>query len=240
MAPSPSAEPTRPDTGPATVEAVDSAPGGARKLWLGPGWPVRHRPGQVAVLSAAGESGFFAIASGPAEAEELLFLVKVDDASVFGGLAVGDRVELTAPLGGGFELGDARGADLLLVGAGTAVAPLRSVVLHVLARRAEFGRVTLVHGAREPDAFAFVDEHEGWRRGGIDVRLVASTRRPAARWSGRRGWVQDHLGDLATPRTVALVAGMPEMELAVGLELERLGIPPAQIRGNYDPGPFNR
>lgn len=70
----------------------------------------------------------------------------------------GAIVAVRGPFGQGFPLKLYAGQDLLLVAGGLGMAPLRSLLLAVVARRAEYGRVTLLFGARSVKALLFLDE----------------------------------------------------------------------------------
>lgn len=193
-------------------------------------------PGQVAELGVpGGDRGFFAVASAPHEAGALMFLVK-DSGNASTDLCrstPGDPVATRGPLGPGFDLSGLAGRDLLLVGAGTAIAPLRSALVAVLTGDRPGPRsVALVYGVRSPADACFVYEHPRWRAAGVRLRMVAS--RPSAedRWQGRRGRAQDHLADLVTPDTVALLAGMDAMLTETRVALVGLGVPPGAVRVN--------
>src|SRR5579859_7407884 len=67
------------------------------------------------------------------------------------------------PLGVGWGVASAAGSDVVVVAGGVGLAPLRSLVLAILADRDAFGRVVLVVGARRPAEFLFAGELESWR-----------------------------------------------------------------------------
>src|ERR671916_545154 len=70
---------------------------------------------------------------------------------------VGDAIEIRGPIGGHFVWGREDGGPLLLIGGGSGVAPLMSIVRH----RAEVGRdvtVVLLHAARTWDTVIFREE----------------------------------------------------------------------------------
>jgi NAD(P)H-flavin reductase len=197
---------------------------------------VSFVPGQVAVLSVPGEApAYFAFASAPEDAElEVLVKQKTGASNVIFDLKAGERIELQSVAGHGFALDDQRGKDLVFVGMGTGVAPLRSALRHVLKRKEEFGQLVVLYGARTPDDFCFRDETDGWEDDGVELRQVIS--RPDGHdWSGPTGYVQsllDHvLPNLASP--VALICGSPEMMDQTRDRLGRMGFKPEEILTNY-------
>ena len=197
---------------------------------------VAFIPGQVAVLSVAGEApAYFAFASAP-EDRELEFLVKqkIGASNVIFDMQLGEKIELLEVTGHGFDLDAQKGNDLVFVAMGTGVAPLRSALRHVLKRKDDFGQLVVLYGARTPDDFCYRDETEGWKDAGVELRQVIS--KPDGHdWSGPTGYVQsllDHvLTDLKSP--VALICGSLEMMEQTRDRLAQMGFRPNDILTNY-------
>lgn len=146
------------------------------------------------------------------------------------GRAVGDLVGVRGPFGRGWELSAAEGDSLLLVAGGIGLAPLRPVVLDVLARRDRFQRVALLVGARDPATLLFADQLEGWRgRFDIDVEVTVDTATPA--WHGDVGVVTKLVGRLPMrpEATVAFVCGPEVMMRAVAALLLDRAVPAERI-----------
>ena len=192
-------------------------------------------PGQVAVLSLDGVGkGYFALASAPGD-QAFEFLIK-KGSGLSAGLfenGVGSSVSMTGPVGKGFPIGDYKNRDLLLMAAGTAIAPFRSVIRYILKNRGDFSKVILIYGVREPAHFAYQDEIEDWREQGINVVLTVS--QPGnADWNGAIGYVQHRLEDVSVhlKDPVALICGMKDMMQQTTDELTRrfTGI---QVLTNY-------
>jgi len=197
---------------------------------------VSFIPGQVAVLGIREEQpAYFAFAGAPEDRELEILVKRTIGASVaLFDMEQGDHVELIDVAGHGFDLGPLQGRDLVFVAMGTGVAPLRSVLRHVLTRKDEFGKLVVLYGARTPDDFCYRDETEGWEEAGVELRQVIS--RPGDHdWSGPTGYVQsllDHvLPDLKSP--VALVCGSREMIAQTRGRLQQMGFPPDEILTNY-------
>jgi NAD(P)H-flavin reductase len=200
------------------------------------GHSVTFVPGQVAVLRVGHEPpAYFAFASAPEDSELEILVKRTIGASVaLFDMKEGDQVELIELAGQGFDLDPLRRRDLVFVAMGTGVAPLRSVLRHVLKRKDEFGKLVVLYGARTPDDFCYRDETDGWEDAGVELRQVIS--RPGDHdWSGPTGYVQsllDHvLPDLKSP--VALVCGSREMIAQTRDRLQQMGFPPDEILTNY-------
>jgi NAD(P)H-flavin reductase len=197
---------------------------------------VTFTPGQVAVLRVGDEPpAYFAFASAPEDNELEILVKRTIGASVaLFDMKQGDQVELIDLAGQGFDLDRLRGRDLVFVAMGTGVAPLRSVLRHVLKRKDDFGQLVVLYGARTPDDFCYRDETDGWEDAGVELRQVIS--RPGDHdWSGPTGYVQsllDHvLPDLKSP--VALVCGSREMIAQTRDRLQQMGFPADAILTNY-------
>jgi NAD(P)H-flavin reductase len=208
-------------------------------------------PGQYALLSRPGvqsessagstsirprtEGEHFAMASAPEEEDPWEFLVRKRPgmAEALFGLRAGDEVEIEGPMGKGFSIDDYRGFHLLLIGVGTALAPLRSVIRSVVRRRDDFGEVALYYGVLTPKHFCYPEELAAWPTLGITVHQTVTYGEKD--WSGPVGFVQDLLArHRPDPHNrIALVCGMPEMEEANIALLRRLGFLPERILKNY-------
>ena len=112
-------------------------------------------PGQIGQLSVlgAGESTF-AISSAPSRRDCFEFSVMKAGVvtSALHELTAGDRIAVRAPMGCAFPTDEWKGRNIVLVGGGIGMAPLRSLLLHLLDHRGDYGDITLVYGARTPGA----------------------------------------------------------------------------------------
>ncbi|MBX3280409.1 MAG: hypothetical protein KF868_20620 [Acidobacteria bacterium] len=194
--------------------------------------------GQVAVLDMGGRQGVYvAFASAP-EDPEFEFLVKRGRmASVSGGLFdphIAKHVVLREIVGPGFPVENHRGCDLVFVGMGTGLAPLRSALRHVFHNRDDYGRLVVLYGARTVEDFCFEDEMlTEWKQQGVELRQVIS--QPNGEWSGPTGYVQSLLDNLVPTLAcpVALVCGSQEMIEQTRERLAVLGFAPELILTNY-------
>ncbi|MFC5243778.1 ferredoxin reductase [Streptomyces atrovirens] len=129
-----------------------------------PGWPG-HVPGQHLLLRLTAEDGYvaqrhYSIASAPDGSGHLeLTLDRVEDGEVSGWFHTvarpGDRVEVRGPLSGFFAWPGDRPA--LLVGAGSGVVPLMSMVRYHRARDMRLP-LRLVVSARSPEELIYARE----------------------------------------------------------------------------------
>ena len=132
-------------------------------LWLAAvdGAPLAFQPGQFTMLQAYGVGEVpVSISGDPADDGVLQHTIR-DVGSVSHALATaetGARLGVRGPFGVGWEVGTARGRDVVIVAGGIGLAPLRPAVLEICANRAAYGEVTLLYGARTPAERLFTDE----------------------------------------------------------------------------------
>lgn len=193
------------------------------------------RPGQYTQLRLReGEAaGTFAIASPPGGTRwEVLVRGGNPLTDALVRLRPGDTVQAVPARGPGFPLEASRGKDLVLVGTGSGIAPLRSVLGALARERTAFGEVTLFFGARTPQGFAYAHEVEEWRA--LGVRVVRTISSPGhSGWEGLTGYVQEHLGEnLSAARlahAVAFLCGQAAMVQGVTDALVAHGMPRGSV-----------
>lgn len=203
------------------------------------GGPFVFRAGQAvfAGLSGADTRAPYSIASPPALARIATIELLVPSDGAFGqaGLdpaaVVGASVDIEGPIGTFGVPDEAAEAPLLLVGGGTGISPLRSVIFDRLDRAAR-APATLVYSARTPDEFAFADEFRALAADGRLMLHTTITREegPAGQPT-RMGRVDAALLRAALPArdAVCLVCGPSGFVQAVTATLAELGVPPARI-----------
>ena len=134
-------------------------------------------------------------------------------------LSEGACVLVRGPFGNPWPIDGGRGAsgDLVFVAGGLGLASQRTAILDAAARRAAFGRVVVVHGAKRPDGLLYAREYDAWRAAGIEVELVVDDPGEMAAWRGRVGNVVTALQSLEfdAARTAILACGPDAMMTAV-------------------------
>ena len=122
------------------------------------------------------------------------------------------------------------GCDLVIVGGGIGLAPLRPVIQHAVANRGIYGRVTVVIGARSPADLLYGREYPRWEASGIAVRSTVDA--AGTGWHGHVGVVTALLPGLVDDpaATVAMLCG-PEvmMRYAAGALMDQ-GVPPGAVQ----------
>ena len=193
-----------------------------------------HRPGQCAMVSVfgAGEC-MISISSDPLSEGPLGISVK-RAGKVTGALhelEPGAKVGLRGPYGNGFPVESWHGKNLLFIGGGIGLAPLRSLITYCLHHRERFGDFQVVYGARSPQDLCFKkDLFEAWS-GRDDMRLDVTVDAGDRDWKGPVGLVPHFLEGLEpSPKdTIAVTCGPPIMIKFVLQSLEKLGFEDDQV-----------
>jgi ferredoxin-NADP reductase len=156
------------------------------------GWPG-HRAGQHVDVRLTAEDGYqaersYSIASGPNNGKLELTVELIEDGEVspylVGELQHGDSFELRGPIGGWFAWDPSEGGPLLLVGGGSGVVPLRSM----LRARPSDVPARLIYSARTLEDVIYRrelealgddvvltltrEQREGFRAGRVDADLL--------------------------------------------------------------------
>ncbi len=192
-----------------------------------------YLPGQFCEMSILGKGESpFGIASSPSEGDILKFTVN-RAGSVTGEihyLREGDAVGIRGPLGNWYPVEKLKGMNVLIIGGGFAFTTLRSLLVYLLDSRGDYGDITVIYGARNPDLFIYKSEIEEWRtREDIELHLTIDS--PAPGWSGRTGFVPSVTRELAPGQenAMAVVCGPPIMIKFTLPVLTELGFPDERI-----------
>ena len=191
------------------------------------------QPGQVGQLSlfGAGEATFV-INSPPTRMDYLQFSVMRagEVTAALHGLRAGDKVGVRAPLGNHFPYTDLKGKDIVFIGGGIGMAPLRTLLLFMLDNRKDYGKITLLYGARSPQDMAYQYELPDWLSR-PDMETVLTIDREAEGWEHKVGLIPNVLLEMApSPKNaVAITCGPPIMIKFTMEALDKLKFAPDQI-----------
>lgn len=142
----------------------------------------------------------------------------------------GDAVGVRGPYGKGYPLDKFKGKDILIVGGGVGLAPLRSLLFSLFSGIDDYKSVILRYGARTPADIVYKNSLVEWsKKKKVDV--VVSVDNGDSSWQGRVGLVTTILKDLPLDmaRAVSVVCGPPIMMKFATLKLLELGFKPCDI-----------
>jgi ferredoxin-NADP reductase len=199
------------------------------------GWSG-HRAGQHVDVRLTADDGYraqrsYSIGSAPEDGMLALTVERLNDGEVSPYLVDearrGDEFELRGPLGGWFTWGVEDGGPLLLVGGGSGLVPLMSILRH--RRNAGSDAATrLLLSARSLDEVLYRDELDKLE----DVeRFITLTREQPPGWTGySRRLDREMLAEVAWPAARAFVCGPTMFVEAAAEDLVGLGYPPERVK----------
>lgn len=192
-----------------------------------------YLPGQFVELSIFGVGGCpIGVASSPTEKGFLEFCVRAVGTvtNAIHDLEVGDKLGVRGPLGNSWPTEEVEGKDLLFIGGGIGLPPLRSLIHYVLDNRDRYGAVEIVYGARSPQDLVYKQELKEWEER-PDVDLYVTVDAGDESWEGPVGFVPPFLREIdpSPENKVAFTCGPPIMIKLVVEALEDLDYADANI-----------
>jgi len=197
------------------------------------GDPLRYEPGQFVGVTVFGVGEApISICSSPTQGDAFELTVRSVGlvTNALKKFEKGDRLGIRGPFGNHFDYEAMRGQDVLFVAGGLGLAPTRSLIRYCLDKRSDFGKVTILVGAREPSLLLFRQELQEWvERSDADTRVTVDRRDKD--WKGDVGVITRlfrHI-EIDPARTYALIVGPPVMFKFAVLEALASGVPEHRI-----------
>jgi len=201
---------------------------------LKPAKAIPFRAGQFMQLTVPGVGEApFTPSSSPNVTEKMEITImktgKVTDA--LHELKPGTTVGLRGPFGKGYPLEKLEGTEVLVVGGGVGLAPLRSLIYALLEDVKKYKRVSIKYGARLPEELCFRRQYEEWGSTAPNVDFTNTIDVPAPGWTGNVGLVTTLLDklDVDIANSYALSCGPEIMLKFVTLKLLEVGYTEPQI-----------
>ena len=145
-------------------------------------------------------------------------------------LSVGAEIGFRGPYGNSFPLDFLKGKNLVFIGGGIGLAPLRSLIWNVIDNRGKYKNIDIIYGARSPVDLCFKYDLDAWEKDKT-VSMVTTVDKGDESWTGREGFVPQVLEQVAPSpgNAVAIVCGPPVMIRFTFPVLEKLGFTPEQM-----------
>jgi len=221
---------------PATVsEVIRETPSAATLVLDVEDWPG-HRAGQHVDIRLTAEDGYhaqrsYSLASAPEDGVPAITVERLDDGEVSPYLVddaqVGDVVEIRGPVGGWFVWEASQGGPLWLIGGGSGVVPLRSMLRHHQFVGSDVP-ARLLLSAKAPRDVIYRAELQSW-----DVTYTY-TRETPPDWTGYARRVDREMlaesGFAPEERPRIFVCGPTGFVEGVADDLTRLGHDPVRVR----------
>ena len=193
-----------------------------------------HIPGQCAMLSIPGVGeAMFSITSSPTNTEYMEFSIKKCGCLTtwLHAMDVGQQITIRGPYGKHFPVEDEfKGKDLMVVAGGVGLAPVRSVINYVRAKRQDYGKVMIVYGSRSKEDLLDYNEilSEWMQDDGVEVYLTID--RPQDDWDGHVGFVPNYVKELNPSKDYTVImCGPPIMIKFTLANLKEMGFAETQV-----------
>lgn len=156
-------------------------------------------------------------------------------------LKIGDTVGVRGPFGNGFPMSSFKGSNIILLGGGIGLAPLRSVISYFSNNIDFFGKLEIFYGARSSKDLIYKDELKQWRLK-QNIIIKVSIDNPEKDWKGNVGFVTQFLDlnfsdkseilssvDKEFKQTKLLICGPPLMMDAAIKAVRNIKFPEANV-----------
>jgi len=218
------------------IEEVITETSNIKTFRIRPETPLAFQAGQFVELTVPGlGEAPFTPSSSPAESERIeITIMRVGSVTErLHQMEAGDQLGVRGPLGRPYPLDNYEGREVLVVGGGVGLAPLRALLFALFADKGKYKKIILRYGARTPEDLVYREAlSNGWGKE-RDIDLVLTVDEKGSAWTGHEGVVTTILEpDFLTPDTqngVAVVCGPPIMMKFTTLKLLDIGYPPSSI-----------
>lgn len=141
-------------------------------------------------------------------------------------MKAGEIIGIRGPFGTPWPVQEAEGNDLVIIGGGIGLAPLRPALYYTLANRSRFGKVVLLYGTRTPQDILYRKELEALRaRFDLDVDVTVD--RAGSDWHGDVGVVTRLIpkASFDPASTFAFICGPEVMMRFTAMALQKREVP---------------
>lgn len=190
-------------------------------------------PGQFNMLSVFGVGEVAISISGPvSDTSKIIHTIRdVGPVSrALAGLTKGAVIGLRGPYGAPWPVDKAKGRDVVVIAGGLGLAPVRPILYELIENRGDYGKVTLLYGARSPSEILFPQELAHWRSR-LDFGVEVTVDRGTESWHGHVGVVTSLLrsADFDPAHATAFVCGPEIMMRFAANGLTDMGVAPTDV-----------
>ncbi|WP_454781840.1 FAD/NAD(P)-binding protein [Legionella sp. WA2022007384] len=134
-------------------------------------------------------------------------------------LQPGDRIGVRGPYGRGWPLEQTKGKDVVVLTGGLGCAPSVSIIEYILARREQYGNLSILQGVKHSEDFIFRKQYAIWQKSPNTVIHVAADQ-AGPKWPWAIGYVTDMIDQLKLnpENTIVMMCG-PEMMMNTAIKV---------------------
>ena len=208
----------------AVIEKVKKETKDVKTFWFKTEEEIEFVPGQVIMVSVFGfgESTFGII---PTENRGVYEFSAKKVGTVTNKLfkmGRGDWIGIRGPFGNGYPVEKMEGKNVIIIGGGIGIPPLKSLLLHILKNREKYRDVEIYYGARTPEDIVYRKEFEDWMKK-KDLKVEVTVDKGNKKWKGNTGVVTTLLENLEVKNSIICACGPPVMLKFVTMKLLEIG-----------------
>ena len=125
----------------------------------------------------------------------------------------GDQIGFRGPFGTTWPIEKCKGKDILFIGGGLGLAPLRPAIYHYLNNAKDFNKASLLYGTKNVEGILYPDELDEWeKKSDLNIFVTIDQATKECPWNGHVGVVTTLIdeADFDPANTIAMVCG-PEI-----------------------------
>lgn len=149
---------------------------------------------------------------------------------------IGSAIEVSKPLGK-FILQEPIEEDICFIGTGTGIAPLRSMILHIINNNIPYKNIYLIFGNRWEKDILYFKEFKELAENHKNFNFIPVLSRDNPGWTGKKGYVHEIYQEIFSDKRNAsfYMCGWKDMLKDARLNLEKMGYDKKKIRfESYD------
>ncbi len=194
------------------------------------GEPFGHRPGQFMQVSITGiGEAPISVSSSPTRGDYLEMGVRRTGTltNAMHSLKAGDIIGMRGAFGTFFDTDAIKGRDLLLISGGCGLAPMRALIQFIEDSRDDYGKVTVLYGAKSPEDILYKNELKQWQASDmLECSVTVDNVPEGTCWDADVGLITKLIPPLKIDKdkTTAVIVGPPIMYKYVITELYAKGL----------------
>ncbi len=217
----------------AVIEDVRAETGTIKTFRIRPKEQLTFETGQFVELTIPGEGEApFTPSSDPAirERMEITIMKAGRITTMLHEIKPGSTIGVRGPFGKGYPIAEFKGGEILIVGGGVGLAPLRSLIFRLFSSINDYKKLVIRYGARSPADIVYKESIPQWSKK-ERVDFVTSVDMGDETWKGNVGLVTTILKDLPLncQEAKAIVCGPPIMMKFTTFKLIDEGFKPQNI-----------
>ncbi|MEK6264203.1 MAG: 4Fe-4S dicluster domain-containing protein, partial [Clostridium sp.] len=145
--------------------------------------------------------------------------------SVMHQMKIGDKVGLRGPFGKGFPYAELKGRNVLIIGSGVGIAPVRTFITHALENTQDFGKIVIIGSSMTYEDLIYKDDLIAWSNT-LGVKVLYALSSKTTKVHAHVGYINDLLPDLELDfkNTSAIICASPRRIKALAKDLIKLGM----------------